>query len=301
MDTCCFQSLELVVRSSLASSDNSSSMTHTTTGRGRDTGNESNHRLVGVTIFLQPFRSLLFRASSNFTNHNDTLCLGVVSKAFQAVDKVGSIEGVSSDADAGGLTQSSDSCLMDSLIRQGSTTGNNSDLAWHVNVPRHDTNLALARLDDSRTVGTDESCGRLLSESMLDTSHILLRDTFRDSDNQGDFRFNGIHNGLRAVRRRNVDHRGIGLNCVLGFLDRVEDWQAQVFLTSLVGGHTSYHVCSIINGLLGVECSLLSSKSLADDFGILIHPNLGGGRHLSGTWATQCSSNFGDRSIHGDD
>jgi hypothetical protein len=44
---------------------------------------------------------------------------------------------------------------------------------------------------------------------------------------------------------------------------------------------------------------LLSGESLANDLGILIHPNLGGGRHLSGTWAAQGSGKFGNRSVHG--
>ena len=51
---------------------------------------------------------------------------------------------------------------------------------------RHDTDLALTRLNDTRAVRSDETGGVLLNESVLNQDHVLLRDTFGDANDEGD-------------------------------------------------------------------------------------------------------------------
>ena len=45
--------------------------------------------------------------------------------------------------------------------------------------------------------------------------------------------------------------------------------------TSLFGRYTTDHLCSIVEGLLGLESSLISSHALADDFSVLVDPDVG--------------------------
>ena len=42
------------------------------------------------------------------------------------------------------------------------------------------------------------------------------------------------------------------------------------------GGDSSDHLGAIVEGLLGLEGALISSHSLADDFGVFINPDVGG-------------------------
>lgn len=75
-----------------------------------------------------------------------------------------------------------------------------------VDVTGHDANFAFIGFDDTRTVGSDDSCSSLLSKSMLDSDHVVLGDTVSDDDDKCDFSLNGFHDGLCCMGRRNVDN-----------------------------------------------------------------------------------------------
>ena len=57
--------------------------------------------------------------STNFADHNKAFGLWVLHKLRQHIDKVGSIEGVTTDADNSGLAQSVSGGLVDSFIGEG--------------------------------------------------------------------------------------------------------------------------------------------------------------------------------------
>lgn len=66
------------------------------------------------------------------------------------------------------------------------------DEAWH------DTNLALARGDDSRAIGSDKSCLALSLKDVGDADHVMLRDALCDADDEWYFRLNGFFNACRG-------------------------------------------------------------------------------------------------------
>ena len=48
-----------------------------------------------------------------------------------------------------------------------------------------------------------------------------------------------------------------------------------MFGSCFFGIHSSYHLSSVGNGLLGVESTILASHALADNFGVFVNENLG--------------------------
>lgn len=56
-------------------------------------------------MLLEEGSSLLFGLSTNLTDHDDTLSVGVVEEDFQAVNEVGSVKGISTNTNTQGLTK----------------------------------------------------------------------------------------------------------------------------------------------------------------------------------------------------
>ena len=54
---------------------------------------------------LQVRRRLLFRLSSDLSDHDDSLRLGIIEEHVEAVQEVSAVEGVAADADAEGLAE----------------------------------------------------------------------------------------------------------------------------------------------------------------------------------------------------
>merc|ERR1719223_921072 len=105
---------------------------------------------------------------------------------------------------------------------------------------------------------------------MLDFGHVLLRDTLRDGNYEGNFILNCVKDGISAEGGWDVDNGCVGLDALhcLGY--GVEDGKVEVGGAAFLGGDAAYHIGSVFDGLLAVECSLLSSESLTNDTGILI-------------------------------
>mmetsp|Transcript_54085 Transcript_54085/g.93122 ORF Transcript_54085/g.93122 Transcript_54085/m.93122 type:complete len:237 (+) Transcript_54085:457-1167(+) len=222
---------------------------------------------------LKPRRGFLLGGPANLADHDDALGLRVVREALQAVDEVGAVERVAPDAHARGLPQPHVRGLLHRLVREGARATDDADLAGKVDVARHDPDLALPRLDDARAVGANQAGRRLLVQVPLHLHHVLLRDPLCDGHDQRDLGLDGVDDGVGAERRRDVDHRRVGLHRAHGLVDRVENRKAEMRCAPLLGRHAANHVCAIRDGLLAVKSTLLASESLANDFGVLINPN----------------------------
>ena len=158
---------ELGRRGALAAGDDGAGVAHASTGRGGGAGDEADDGLVGVAVLADPVGGVLLGLAAYLADHDDALGLGVVGEALQTVDEVGAVERVSTDAHAGGLAQAHGGGLCDGLVGQGAGAGHHADLSLGVDVPRHDADLALVRLDDAGAVGADQSALGLTVESIL--------------------------------------------------------------------------------------------------------------------------------------
>ena len=188
-------------------------------------------------VLSEIFGCALFSPTTDFSNQNDSLRLGIIEEDFQAVDKVGAVEGVSSDTNAQRLAKTHLSCLVHGLVGEGSRPRNNTHAALLVDMAGHDTNLALQnetliriyvsmdekrrpcylpRCNDAWAVGTNQTRLVLSDEPVFDANHVLLRDTLGDADNQRDFGIDGLQNGLSSAGRRDVDDRCVWLYCLFG-------------------------------------------------------------------------------------
>ena len=120
--------------------------------------------------------------------HTRTFGFGVIEEDFEAIDEIGAVERVTADADAQRLPKPDFGCLVDGLIGQGAGTRDDANFSLRVNVARHDADLALARLDDSRTIWPNQPRLVLANETMLHFDHVQLRNALGDADNEGNFR-----------------------------------------------------------------------------------------------------------------
>ena len=207
--------LDLGLGGSLSSGDDGTSMTHSTARRSSTTSNETDDRLLRITVLLQPFSGVFFGSTTDFTDHDDTLGFGIVGEAFQAVDEVSAVERITTNTDDGGLTEAVGGGLVDGFVGEGTGTRDNTNLTLLVNIAGHDTDLALTRLDDTRTVGTDQARLGLALHDVLHAEHIMLRNTFGDTNDQGNFSSDSFENSTSSTRRRDVNDGGIGISSFL--------------------------------------------------------------------------------------
>lgn len=175
------------------------------------------------------------------------------------------------------MTEINISGLLNGLISQGTGTRNDTNLTTLQDGTRHNTNLTLLSRDHTRTVGTDQTSLVLSHQSLLDADHVMLRNTFSDGNNQGDFSLNGIQNSLSSSGRRDVDDTSISLgsfsslSSILVFSLKVflfdlimkfyltnstENGETEMSLASLLRGDTTNHLGTILDGLLRVESTL---------------------------------------------
>lgn len=62
----------------------------------------------------------------------------------------------------------------------------------------------------------------------------------------------------------------------------VENRQAEMFFSTLSGGHSANHPRAVLDSLPGVESSLLASESLADDLRVFIQNHVDVGLCIAG-------------------
>ena len=116
-----------------------------------------------MVVLSNPFRSLFFIFTSNFSDHDNTwVTISIVEvntfsfrvnhESFKDINEISSIEWISSNSDDGWLTKTSSSCLVNSLICQGTGSGNDADFTILMDIARHNSDLALIRLDNSGAV-----------------------------------------------------------------------------------------------------------------------------------------------------
>jgi len=135
---------DLAVRTTLAAGNDGTSVAHTPTGRRRDTGDERDNGLLLLLVGLtEEVRGILLGGTTDLTDHDDTVGLGVLEEDLEAVDEVGAAEGVTADTDDERLTETGLGGLVDGLVGEGTGTGDDTDATALVDETGHDTNLAL--------------------------------------------------------------------------------------------------------------------------------------------------------------
>ena len=176
-DTGSLEGGNLGVGTTLTTGDDGTGVTHATAWGSRDTSDEADDGLAttnGVGL-LEELGGVLLGGATNLADHDDTIGLLVLGEDLKAVDEVGTAEGVTTDTDDERLTQAGLGSLVHSLVGEGTGTGDDTDAAALVDEARHDTDLALARGDDTGAVWTDETGLGLSLEHVGDANHVCVK------------------------------------------------------------------------------------------------------------------------------
>src|SRR5215472_2938594 len=150
---------------------------------------------------------------------------------------------------------------MHGLVRQRARARDDTDVAFFMNMRRHDADLALARRDNARTVRPDQP--RVLRlEELPCVDHVHRGNAFGDADDQCHACVGGLHDGVGRTRRWNEDHGRVRAGLLHAFANRVEDGPALVSGAALAGSHASNNVGTVRGGVLRVERAFPSRQSL---------------------------------------
>src|SRR5207245_1311010 len=142
-------------------------------------GYKTHHRLLHMSFHVRGRG--LFGISTYLTDHDDGVRVRVVIEQSQHVQEVGADDGIAADADAGGLADTQFGQLAYRFISQGARARNHADVAVQMDAPGHDTDLALARRDNSRTVRSDQA-GLPALQELPGVDHVQCWNPFGDAN-----------------------------------------------------------------------------------------------------------------------
>ena len=157
------------------------------------------------TLRLHVRRGGLLGVAADLADHDDRVRLRILVEQLQRVEEVRADDRVAADPDAGRLSDPELRQLPDRLIGQRARARNHADVAFLVDVARHDADLALARRDDARAVRPDQPRVLALQE-LPRPHHVERRNAFGDADDQRHAGVGGFHDRVGRERRRHEDH-----------------------------------------------------------------------------------------------
>ena len=255
-----FQSCDLLGSSALASSDDGTSVAHAAAWGCSLSSNEADNRQVAVVVGREPLGSLLLSLATDLANHDDTLGLGIVNELGKHINEVGTVEGVTSNTDNGRLTETLRGSLIDGLVSESTGARDNTDFTLGVNISRHDTDLALARLDDTWAVRADQTSLSLRVHDRLDLDHVKSGNTLGDADNKVHLGLDSLEDGISSEGRRHIDDRSLGIGGLLALGNGAENGQTEMLGASLALVDTADDLGAVSKSLLSVEGTLESAK-----------------------------------------
>ena len=127
-------------------------MTHSSFFWCSSSSNETNNRLSLWIIFSKPITSLFFIFSSNFSNHNNAFSFRIFHESAEDINKVSSIEWISTNSNNSWLAQALFSWLVHCFISKCAWSRNNTNFSWLMNMSWHYANFTFIWLYYSGTV-----------------------------------------------------------------------------------------------------------------------------------------------------
>ena len=209
-----------------------------------------------MVVLAEPFGSLFFGLSADLANHDDTFGLGIVNELCQYIDEVGAVEGVAADTDDSRLSQALSGSLVDCFVGEGARATDHANFTLGVDVARHDSNLALAGLDDTWAIWSDQAGFVLRFHDRLDLDHVEGGDTLCNANYEVHLGLDSLKNGVGGEGRRHVDHGGFSVSGSLRFSDRAEDGQTEMLGASFTLIDSTNDLGAICKCLFGVERTL---------------------------------------------
>src|SRR5690242_18843637 len=108
-------------------------MPHPTSGRCGLAGDEADHGLLHA--LAHELRRLLLVGATDLAHHGDGLRLRVSLERGKAVDEVGAVDRIASDADTGALPHAGTGELIDDLVGERARAAHDADVARRADAP----------------------------------------------------------------------------------------------------------------------------------------------------------------------
>ena len=125
-----------------------------------------------------------------------------------------------------------------------------------MDVTRHDSNLALARLDDTGAVRSDQSGLVLGLHDRLDLDHVKSGDALSDANDEVHLGLDSLQDGVSSEGRRDVDNGSLSVSGSLGLGNGAEDGKAEMLGASFAFVDAADDLGAIGKGLLSMESTL---------------------------------------------
>src|SRR5881392_1476746 len=144
----------------------------------------------------------LLGVAADFADHNDGVGVRIIVEKLDGVQERGADDGITADADAGGLADAELRQLMDGFVGERAAAADDADVALLVDAAGHDSDFAFTRGDDAGAVRTDEA--RLLEiDDGGDSHHVQGGNAFGNANDERELGVRGFEDGVGGVRRRN--------------------------------------------------------------------------------------------------
>jgi len=143
-----------------------------------------------------------------------------------------------------------------------------------MNISRHNTDFAFSWFNDTWTVWSNKSSFASSVHNRFNFDHIKCWNTFSNTDNQINFRFDGFKDGISSKWGWYINNRCFSTSCFYAFFNSSKNWYSKMLGASLSFIYSSNNIGSIGNRLLCMESSVLSCHSLNENFCVFINENM---------------------------
>src|SRR5437870_12068410 len=151
-----------------------------------------------------------------------------------------------------------------------------------MNARRHDSNFAMPRRNNSRTIWPNQPCAAVLEE-LPRPNHVESWNSFSDADDKFDLCIGGLHDCVRCIRRWDKDQRAVGASSIHRFLNAVEHRPTLVRRATFPRSYAADNLRSVFSAGFGVECAFAPSEALHDDSRRFVYKDTHECLHLAAT------------------
>src|SRR5690606_19935566 len=230
---------------------NGACMPHSSAWRCCLSCNKSYNRLF-VTIFPDPTGCFRFVVTSDLTDHDNGICLGIFHQQLNGLLGRSTDDRVAPDTDGGGNAQTSFRDLVSRFIGKRTGLGNNPNPSFSKDKTRHDTYFGFTWSNDAGAVGADQGSAPFL-DIRLYLQHILHRNPLCNGNNHFNTCLGRLHNGICRKSRRNKNNGSVGTGSLNRILNGIKNGSIKVFAPSFARSDATYYICTVFYHLLCME------------------------------------------------
>ena len=211
-----------------------------------DASDITHHRFFHMMLNI--FSGFFFGTTTDLAHHDDAFGLPVLFEHFQTIDKVSTLNRVTTNAHTSTLPQTIERRLIHRFVGQRAGARDNTDGAFFMNHSGHDANLAFIGSDNARTVRANQMHVTAL-ERCFHFDHIQHRNAFGNARNNSDACIGSFQNRIGGKGCGYKNHTGICLcfcHCVFYC---VKHWAFQMRLPTFARCNTAHKICAVRNRL----------------------------------------------------